>query len=818
MTDKWETNVGELRLIGGVRQEQPMNLTVAERRPLLPIRSRGKGRLHILVELSGDTLGREELCQDLANAIAEEYFATPGTITYGLRQALLLANAQLLRHNARTMTEHRVGGAACVVLRDGEAFVAQAGWPMVYLIQREQVEAFPETSLDVEDSSVLGQRQVVEVRLFHANVQPGGTILIVDGPMARQLGSTRIGQIVSGNLDRAMLNLETLAPPEDCSALLIQVGAGAQAQGEREQWAFTPVEHPEAREEVAAVSGPRPGGEGGPTREGRIRGQPDRPSERDVQEPAAQEQARQPDAVRRPPTAEQAGLDRSAVTQTRPARTSPQRTSFEQVEVPEYQVSTPPSRSAGPSTRAYQPPASRAAPRAAPGAGTPAEPAGPGIAERASAVFHAVGQSLRTLGERMLPDRPLPSAAERRHAATRKQRREAGRGSRVGIAIAIAIPLVALLIVGGYSVYRDWSTRTQFEAKLDAARLERDIALSNAGSPPQARENWQEVIVLASEADGIQPGTEEIQGLLAQAAAAIDRIDGVTRLASPTKLYDYTAPDSRPTHIIVSGLDAYVLDRGAGQVYHHVLNEVSNALRNPDDSQALMRETQPIDDQTLGMLVDIAWRKDGGNAQRGTLLVLDRNGLLVEFDPSWEQQKLQVLGGKDVWRNPVALETFDANLYLLDPAANQVFKYPDKQFGGAPLTWMQAEGDLSTAIDLGIDGSIYVAHDSGKINKYFGGEPVEFAVREIPKPLLGANALYMDIEEVTQYVYIADASDRRIVQLKRDGTFVRQFRPPAEEEAIFDQLSGLSVDERVGKLYYIAGRALYVNDLPPVPR
>jgi hypothetical protein len=810
MTGKWETNVGELRLIGGVRQEQPMNLTVAERRPLLPIRSRGKGRLHILVELSGDTLGREELCQDLVNAIAAEYFATPGTITYDLRQALLLANAQLLRHNARTMTEHRVGGAACVVLRDGEAFIAQAGWPMVYLIQRERVEAFPDTTLDVEDSSVLGQRQVVEVRLFRANVQPGDTILVIDGPMARQLGSTRIGQIVSGDLDRAILNLETLAPPEDCSALLIQVGAGAQAQGEREQWAFTPVEHPGAREEIAAVSAPRPGGEGGPTREGRIRGQPDRPSERGVQEPAAQERARQP--------TERVGLDRSTVAQTRPARTSPQRTSFEQVEVPEYRVSTPPPRSADPSTRAYQPSASRAAPSAAPGAATPAEPAGPGIAERASAVFHTVGQGLRTLGERMLPDRPLPSAAERRRAATRKQRREAGRGSRVGIAIAIAIPLVALLIVGGYSVYRDWSTRTQFETRLDAARLERDIALSNAGSPPQARENWLEVIVLASGAEKIQPGTEEIQGLLAQAAAAIDRIDGVTRLASPTKLYDYAAPDSRPTHIIVSGLDVYILDRGAGQVYHHVLNEVSSALRSPDDNQVLMRETQPIDDQTLGMLVDIAWRKDGGDTQRGTLLVLDRNGLLVEFDPSWEQQKLQVLGGKDVWRNPVALETFDANLYLLDPAANQIFKYPDKQFGSAPLTWMQAEGDLSTAIDLGIDGSIYVTHDSGKMNKYFGGEPVEFAVREIPKPLLGANALYMDIEEVTQYVYIADASDRRIVQLKRDGAFVRQFRPPAEEEAIFDQLSGLFVDERVGKLYYIAGKALYVNDLPPVPR
>ncbi len=440
------------------------------------------------------------------------------------------------------------------------------------------------------------------------------------------------------------------------------------------------------------------------------------------------------------------------------------------------------------------------------------------IAGRASAAFQAVGRSLRTLGERMLPDRPPPSAAERRRAATRKQRRETGRGWRQGIAIAIAIPIIALLFVGGYSMYRDWSTRTQFEAKLDAARLERDIALSNAGSPPQARENWNNVVALAQEAEQIQPETEEIAALLAQAATAIDRIDGVTRLASPTKLYDYTAPDSRPTHVIVSGLDVYVLDRGAGQVYHHVLNEVSNALRDPADNQVLMRETQSIDDQTLGILVDIAWRKEGGDTQRGTLLVLDRNGLLVEFDPSWEQHKLQVLGGKDVWRNPVSLETFDANLYLLDPAANQIFKYPDKQFGSAPLDWMQAEGDLSTGIDLGIDGSIYVAHDSGKINKYFGGEPVEFAVRDIPKPLLGAAALYLDIEEVTQYIYVADASGRRVVQLKRDGTFVRQVRPPAEEEAIFDRLSGLFVDERVGKLFYVAGNALYVNDLPPVPR
>lgn len=810
MTGKWDTNVGELRLIGGVRQDEPLNLAAVERRPILPIKARGKGRLHILVELSGETLGREELSQDLAHAVAEEYFATPGTITYGLRQALLLANAQLLRHNARTMTEHRIGGIACVALRDGEAYIAQAGWPMVYLVQRERVQAFPDTALDIGDASVLGQRQVAEVRLFRANVQPGDTILMVDGPMARQLGSTRIGQIVAGDLDRAMLNLQTLAPPEDCSAIVIQLGAGA--QGEQEQWAFTPVERPEPADVLGAAASTT-GREAGATGEAQIPGPSERPLARRPQEWDVQEQARPRQAAPLSPAPDGLEPDFPAVAEPRRAHAPSEAAEFEPIEVPEYQVSLPPSRSGG-ATRAYQPPSSHTAPSA----GASAGPTGLGIGGRASGVFQALGRSLRTLGERMLPDRPPPSAAERRRAATRKQRRETGRGWRQGLVIAIAIPIIALLFVGGYSMYRDWSTRTQFEAKLDATRLERDIALSNAGSPAQARANWNNVIALAQEAEQIQPQTEEVSALLAQAATAIDRIDGVTRLASPTKLYDYTAPDSRPTHVIVSGLDVYVLDKGAGQVYHHILNEVRSALRDPSEDQVLMREAQPIDDQTLGILVDIAWRKEGTDAQRGTLLILDRNGLLVEFDPSWEQHKLQVLGGKDVWRNPIALETFDANLYLLDPAANQVFKYPVNQYGSAPLGWMQAEGELNTAIDLGIDGSIYVAHDSGKLNKYFGGAPVEFAVRDIPQPLLGSTALWMDIEEVTQYIYVADASDRRVVQLKRDGAFVRQFRPPAEEEAIFGQLSGLFVDERVGKLYYVAGTALYVNDLPPIPQ
>jgi hypothetical protein len=148
---------------------------------------------------------------------------------------------------------------------------------------------------------------------------------------------------------------------------------------------------------------------------------------------------------------------------------------------------------------------------------------------------------------------------------------------------------------------------------------------------------------------------------------------------------------------------------------------------------------------------------------------------------------------------------------------NQVLKYMAGQYADAPERWIaQSDTDLRTAVDIGIDGSIYVLHNSGKLEKYFGGERESFAVTRVPRPLSGGNALYLDLEEAIQYIYVADASERRIVQLDRQGTFVRQLQPSLGQEDLFRQLSGLYVDEVGAKLYYVAADALYITDLPPV--
>lgn len=736
MAGKREIRVGQLRLVNGARQESPANLSIEERRSLLPAVGRGKGRLFVLLELSGGVFGRRELSQDLIAVVVEEYLHSPGTVTYGLRQAVLLANTVLLRANAQVSSEHRVGGIACVVLRDGEAFVAQAGWPMVYLMHRESVQAFPDTTLVEEDSSMLGQRQIAEVRLFRASVYTGDTILMTDGPMARQLGITRIGQIVSGGVEHAMSNLETLAPPEDCTAMVIQIGEPAtQASTRAEQWAFMPVETP-----------PIPDAE---------------PLADDT--PATPVWMHEPDVSPEP------------YEEPFEAHESPQ------VERPRRQSPVP---------------------------------------ARIRGTLKAFGKGMRTFGERMLPDQsPARSSSQSRRqgARTRRGRDKAASHPHWGIAAAIAVPILALIFVGGYTMYRNWSLQNQFQALLDQATLKRDIALGSVESPTVARDYWLEVISLADQAGAMQPEHADVELLRSQAQAEIDRIDGVTRLGQAHKLYEYSAMGSVPSRVIVAGLDVYVLDRGAGRVYHHALNEPRNALRDPDADQVLAQEGQPIDGQNIGSLVAIAWMKEGGERQAGELLILDRDGLLIGFDPSWEQLSIQSVGGQEEWRSPLALNTYDSNLYLLDAAANQIFKYPDQRFGDAPQQWIQQDDvDLSAAIDIGIDGNIYVLYNDGKLSRYYAGKNAPFEVGPMPQPMTRADALYLDMEEVTQYIYIADGSGMRITQLDREGKFIRQLRSSLDQEGAFQGLRGLYVDETGDKLYYITANALYVAAVPPV--
>ena len=148
---------------------------------------------------------------------------------------------------------------------------------------------------------------------------------------------------------------------------------------------------------------------------------------------------------------------------------------------------------------------------------------------------------------------------------------------------------------------------------------------------------------------------------------------------------------------------------------------------------------------------------------------------------------------------------------MLDPSLNQILLY-DPDYGGLPEDYFPPPGevDLAGVVDMAIDGQIYILYADGRILKFLGGQPAPFELTGLYEPLQNPTALFTS--EEAKFLYVADAGNNRIVQLTKEGRFLRQFK--AGEGAAFDQLKGLVVLEKYNLLYFISGNKLYVTNIP----
>jgi hypothetical protein len=93
---------------------------------------------------------------------------------------------------------------------------------------------------------------------------------------------------------------------------------------------------------------------------------------------------------------------------------------------------------------------------------------------------------------------------------------------------------------------------------------------------------------------------------------------------------------------------------------------------------------------------------------------------------------------------------------------------------------------------------------------------VEFSVTGLDAPLRSPTAIFTAPDDEIQYLYVADAGNQRIVQLEKDGRFLRQFKPSLGEAVTFANLQDIFVDEIGGRLYILDNNNLYVGNMPTV--
>jgi hypothetical protein len=698
MSLKLETVVGQLSVVAGVRQEQATSMAaIVPARAIL--RKPKEGSLYIVLEVTGDPLGRDGIYRELIRIISEEYFRGRGSITAKLRQAIGAANSFLLKENLSSLPhEQRTGGVTCAVLREGNVYIAQAGQTTVYVLRQGELTSFPESELTAEEATPLGFKREVPVRFYYRRLGAGDVVLLADSPLAQQVSPEQIAQaLVEQDVEPTLADLEEFAGGGDISAMVIRV----------------------------VPAGERPG-------------------------------------------------VKSEVTR-RPAMAGLKATAKERLPRPDWGS------------------------------------LGRGMASLLVNTLRGTGNFLR----RLLPE-PVPSPSEAKEAPAPSERvvrprqpyRAAERGRNLWMGTAIAIPVIVIILV--IAVY--WRQGTARQARFEelVGQAQQQMALAEQVDEATARGHLLEALDSLAEAEKLKPGQPPLPDLREETANRLKAIDRVIELHWISPLWEYSEPGSDPSRVIINGIDLYVLDKGLDRVYKHLLDDNLQALQELEVEPVLLRKGDQRDPIVVGELVDMVWGEAKGGRLRGSLLVLESGGWLLEYDPIRGISVLPV-GGSDSWMQPQIAGSYQGNFYLLDSSLNQILRY-EPDYGGLPEHYFPTPGevDLAGVVDMAVDGQIYVLYADGRILKFLGGQPAPFELVGLYEPLRSPTALFTS--EEAEFLYVADAGNKRIVQLTKEGQFLRQFK--AGEGEALDQLKGLFASEAYHRLYFVSGNKLYVTNIP----
>jgi hypothetical protein len=801
MTAETKTVIGQLNIAGGTWRRDAPN-QVAVREPQTADRpGAGKGDLFILTEVRGGVTNRQAVEQRLAETIRDAYYLSRGAVTASLRRALQTTNNHLYQHNSQVEPNERIiAGVVVLVVRRNEVFVAQIGPAAFYAVLRNLIRRYPTDSAwlagtAAPDEPALGSKAIIEPNLHHLQVASGDMLLLADSQLASRIDlNTIVRAVVPGQAKATIKNLGKTAGQVDCSALALAV-----INAERSTFATlrenTPSQisrllnrHRNPQSEDASFDGtaPEPDDQTVETDPQMLTGwltrlakKPDRGPTKPSTRSTYREQKDQ--FLEEEPVYAEADLSHGRVMDS-VAHDSGFHPEFER------DHATKSSFSVGKILR--------------------------WVSAGVLLLVALLGNGLKNILRMVLPQ--AYDSAPRQAGAQIYRGHSSAVSWKMLRNIVIVIPVIVTLIVAISYIQKGRLREAEYTQFLTTAQEKFQQAQAVAADPGSALGLMAEAeksLVEAETIKGVQP---EITGLREQMQQFADQIGQVQRFFYLPVLRQYTEAGTSLRDITVEGVEVYVLDTGTDRIFHHQIDDLGETLLPDDDTLLLAAKGQQVDNLVVGDLIGATWMPTGGNRQTSDLVVLNSNGLL-EYNPTWGITTSALANGEALV-NPVAVSSYFGNFYVLDPTANRLLRYLPTADGynAPPESYFPADQplDLSKAVDLAIDGAVYVLFNDGRISKFQAGVPAPFEVIGLDKPLNNPVSIFTAPDEDVQYVYVADAGNQRIIQLEKDGRFVRQFKPGLNDAITFANLQDIFVDELSGRIFILDSNNLYVSNIP----
>lgn len=744
---------------------------------------RERGDLWIVIEAPRARPLSRDLCDGLVQELVRNYYQTPGSVTRALREALLAANAWLFEQNLRLDAVRRVLlGITCAAVRAEEAFIALLGPGVAYVLRGQAVQRFPADSawlraqppgmIEINREPPAGLRRDIEPSLFRAAMGPDEALLLATTDLARLGSDQAIAEAIRDAAPGAMRDrLEALAQGRDVSVLM-------------GRWP-RPEAAPQTESTATAV--------------------------RTQRLPEDKPPRREPEDVPTPKPVPAADVVPEALPLSGGGR---------RIQLPPQARATEeafPSVSERPIARAAERLAQSATPRRASRSQRERRPALDLEAMRSTLGEGA--QRLRQGTEDILLHM-LPSEIPERPAEPRSSDESLPLTGKALVSVALVIPLMVLFIVVMTRIQYERVNRARVTtaqqkaiARCDAAARMEDVVLR--------RQGLSDCLAAIEEGLSVIPEDATLIDLRNRTLHRLDTVDRVERLYYFTRLITL---DNEPVagaeraRLLVVGKDALLLNRSTSRLFKFLLNDIGDALQSVEASPILLQADDVRDGVRVDDLVDISWLGAAGDRTLGAFAALGRTGSLYVYDPLRGIQVTPV-ANSGLWLKPAAMGAYAGNLYVLDPLLGRILKYipANNLYTSPPNDYLapNQDVDLTGAVDMAIDGNVYVLYADGRVNKYFNGQAQPFTMQGLPSAMRGPTSIHVSGPPEPQgegYVYVVDAGNERIVQFDKQGTYLRQFQA-RPDEPYFKQIRGIYVNEAENRLFVYSGNTLWLTTL-----
>lgn len=209
--------------------------------------------------------------------------------------------------------------------------------------------------------------------------------------------------------------------------------------------------------------------------------------------------------------------------------------------------------------------------------------------------------------------------------------------------------------------------------------------------------------------------------------------------------------------------------------------------------------------------ISLTETKDGGagiplktTTEDGTVLILDDRPGITRLDVQNAQMQITNVKPSEGTRwTDIAL--YNSKLYVIEPKSGQLIRYnrAGNDFDGG-TRWIKAlSTDLSDAVSLSIDATVFVLKQNGKIVRFVSGSEVGWSQASVDPAITSATDIWTNAESA--YVYVLEPSTERLIVYKKEGgDLVTQYRSDA-----FEGVSDFLVDEPSKTIYFLVGTKLY---------